>query len=198
MWNQCNDFNREHGAAVYGRREFLTAGAALITAPLLTGAATGVRVAQADAPAGTGPFSVRAYGAASASSPLAPMQIKRRAVGPNDVLLDVLYCGICHSDIHTARNEWASSLPTQYPSVPGHEIIGRVQAVGSAVTKFKIGDIAAWGAWSIPVAPASTAWPIASRTASMVPRSPTARPILCREVIRSAAIPTRWSSPSAS
>ncbi|ACG74566.1 Alcohol dehydrogenase GroES domain protein [Anaeromyxobacter sp. K] len=72
------------------------------------------------------------------------MQIKRRAVGPNDVLLDVLYCGICHSDIHQARNEW-SSFPTVYPCVPGHEIIGRVQAVGNAVTKFKVGDIGGVG-----------------------------------------------------
>jgi uncharacterized zinc-type alcohol dehydrogenase-like protein len=76
---------------------------------------------------------------------LGPIQIERRAVGPNDVLLDVLYCGICHSDIHAARNEWASWNPTQYPCVPGHEIIGRVQAVGSAVTKFKVGDIGGVG-----------------------------------------------------
>ena len=65
-----------------------------------------------------------------------------RAIGPNDVLLDVLYCGICHSDIHIVRSEWR---PTRYPCVPGYEIIGRVQAVGSAVTKFKVGDIGSVG-----------------------------------------------------
>jgi uncharacterized zinc-type alcohol dehydrogenase-like protein len=73
------------------------------------------------------------------------MQIERRAVGPHDVLLDVLYCGICHSDIHSVRDEWRPTLPTVYPNVPGHEIVGRVLAVGSAVTKFKVGDIGGVG-----------------------------------------------------
>ncbi|WP_349999176.1 NAD(P)-dependent alcohol dehydrogenase [Stenotrophomonas lacuserhaii] len=73
------------------------------------------------------------------------MQIQRRALRPHDVLIDVLYCGICHSDIHTARDEWKSMMPTVYPSVPGHEIIGRVVAVGSEVTKFKVGDIGGIG-----------------------------------------------------
>jgi uncharacterized zinc-type alcohol dehydrogenase-like protein len=142
MCNQCHDSKREHGAAVHGRREFLVAGAALATAPLMAHAATGVRVAQTDAPAGNGPFSVRAYGATSATSPLGPLQIQRRAVGPNDVSLDVLYCAICHTDIHYARNDWGA---TRYPCVPGHEIVGRVAAVGRAVTKFKVGDIAGVG-----------------------------------------------------
>ena len=87
----------------------------------------------------------RAHGADRADAPLAPFRIKRRAVGPHDVLLDVLYCGICHPDIHQVRNEWASWGPTQYPWVPGHENIGRVYAVGSAVTKFKVGDIGGVG-----------------------------------------------------
>jgi len=90
-------------------------------------------------------FPTTAYGAASASSPLKAREITRRAVGPHDVLLDILYCGICHSDIHQARNEWPETLATQYPSVPGHEIIGRVIAVGNAVTKFKVGDIGGVG-----------------------------------------------------
>ncbi|MGZ9082007.1 MAG: NAD(P)-dependent alcohol dehydrogenase [Rhodoplanes sp.] len=102
----------------------------------------GAQAQQSEAPAESGPFRVRAYGAASATSPLAPMQIQRRPVGPNDVLLDVLYCGICHSDIHHVRSEWG---PERYPCVPGHEIVGRVQAVGRAVTKFKVGDIAGVG-----------------------------------------------------
>jgi uncharacterized zinc-type alcohol dehydrogenase-like protein len=87
-------------------------------------------------------ISARAYGAASATSPLQAINIKRRALGPQDVLLDVLYCGVCHSDIHTLRGEWG---PTPYPCVPGHEIIGRVQGIGAEVTKFKVGDIGGVG-----------------------------------------------------
>ena len=79
----------------------------------------------------------RAYGATSASQPLAPLRIERRVPGPHDVNIDILYCGVCHSDLHTARNEWRNTL---YPSVPGHEIVGTVNAVGDKVTKFKPGD----------------------------------------------------------
>jgi uncharacterized zinc-type alcohol dehydrogenase-like protein len=89
-----------------------------------------------------GPITSHAWGAASATSPLEPIQIQRRALGVHDVLLDVLYCGVCHSDIHTLRGEWG---PTPYPCVPGHEIIGKVQAIGSAVTKFKVGDVGGVG-----------------------------------------------------
>jgi uncharacterized zinc-type alcohol dehydrogenase-like protein len=145
MCNICNDPNIDQVPATLDRRKFLVAGLGLAAAPLLTRVAAGAPAEQADMPVGAKPIAVRAYGAKSAPSPLEPTQIERRAVGPNDVLLDVLYCGICHSDIHTARNEWASSMPTRYPSVPGHEIIGRVQAVGSAVTRFKVGDIGGVG-----------------------------------------------------
>jgi alcohol dehydrogenase (NADP+) len=92
-----------------------------------------------------GSISANAYGVTSANSPFGPLQVTRRAIGPNDVLLDVLYCGVCHSDIHQARDEWTSFSPTTYPCVPGHEIIGRVKAVGNAVTKFKVGDIGGVG-----------------------------------------------------
>ena len=85
-----------------------------------------------------------AYSAASATSPLAPTTIARRDPGEHDVQIEILYCGICHSDLHQVRNEW-SSMPTVYPCVPGHEIVGRVTKVGSAVTKFKPGDLAAVG-----------------------------------------------------
>ena len=80
---------------------------------------------------------VKAYGNYSATEELVPLNIERRELLPNDVQIDILYCGVCHSDIHTARSEWG---PARYPVVPGHEIVGKVLAVGSDVTKFKVGD----------------------------------------------------------
>jgi alcohol dehydrogenase (NADP+) len=85
------------------------------------------------------------YSARSATSALAPGSIQRRAPRPQDIQIEILYCGVCHSDLHTVRNEWESVMPTVYPCVPGHEIVGRVVKVGSAVQKFKEGDIAAVG-----------------------------------------------------
>lgn len=86
----------------------------------------------------------KAYAAKTATSALEPLNIPRREVGPNDVEFDIQYCGVCHSDLHTARNEWAA-WPTVYPCVPGHEIVGKVTKVGAKVTSFKPGDIAAVG-----------------------------------------------------
>jgi alcohol dehydrogenase (NADP+) len=91
-----------------------------------------------------GQYEAKAYAAANATSPLVPFTIPRRNPGEHDVHIEILFCGICHSDLHQVRNEW-SSAPTVYPCVPGHEIIGRVTKVGSAVTKFKPGDHAAVG-----------------------------------------------------
>ena len=79
-----------------------------------------------------------------AKSPLAPTMITRRDPGENDVQIEILFCGICHTDLHIVRNEW-SAVRTVYPCVPGHEIVGRVTKVGSGVTKFKPGDLAAVG-----------------------------------------------------
>jgi uncharacterized zinc-type alcohol dehydrogenase-like protein len=90
-------------------------------------------------------YPAKAYSAQSATSGLALGAIQRRSPRPQDVQIEILYCGVCHSDLHTARNEWASVMPTVYPCVPGHEIIGRVVKAGSAVKKFKEGDIAAVG-----------------------------------------------------
>jgi uncharacterized zinc-type alcohol dehydrogenase-like protein len=90
-------------------------------------------------------YNAKAYSAASASSPLASTTIARRDPTPTDVQIEILFCGICHSDLHQARNEWSGFMPTIYPCVPGHEIVGRVTSVGSAVTKFKAGDLAAVG-----------------------------------------------------
>jgi uncharacterized zinc-type alcohol dehydrogenase-like protein len=84
----------------------------------------------------------RAYAAAAADQPLAPMWIERREVGPKDVLIDILFAGICHSDLHQARGEWNNS---SFPMVPGHEIIGRVTRVGESVTRLAVGDIAGVG-----------------------------------------------------
>lgn len=87
-------------------------------------------------------FSVKAFGTEAADADLKQMHIDRRDVTEKDVEIDILYCGVCHSDLHTARNEWRGTI---YPNVPGHEIVGRITRVGSAVTKFKIGDRAAVG-----------------------------------------------------
>src|SRR3984885_15101950 len=92
-----------------------------------------------------GTSTAKAYAAQSASSGLADFSIRRRAVRPQDVQIEILYCGVCHSDLHQVRNEWQSVMPTVYPCVPGHEIIGRVVKAGSAVKKFKEGDTAGVG-----------------------------------------------------
>ena len=84
----------------------------------------------------------KAYAALSATSQLVPYEIERREPGPDDVQIEILYCGVCHSDLHTARNEWKNTL---YPSVPGHEIVGRVVSVGNRVHGFKVGDLAGVG-----------------------------------------------------
>jgi uncharacterized zinc-type alcohol dehydrogenase-like protein len=82
-------------------------------------------------------MTTRAYATLAADKPLAPFAIERRALLPDDVAIEILYCGVCHSDLHQARNDWNNSI---FPMVPGHEIIGRVSAVGSAVSRFKVGD----------------------------------------------------------
>ena len=90
-------------------------------------------------------YVAKAYAAASATSGLDAATIRRRQPGPDDVQIEILFCGICHSDLHQVRNEWSGVMPTVYPCVPGHEIVGRVTKVGSAVSKFKLGDLAAVG-----------------------------------------------------
>src|SRR5262245_15220893 len=87
-------------------------------------------------------MSTRAYAAQSSRSPLAPFSLQRRDPLPKDVVIDIEYCGVCHSDLHQVRDEWHNTV---YPVVPGHEIVGRVSRVGRDVKKFKEGDLAAVG-----------------------------------------------------
>jgi uncharacterized zinc-type alcohol dehydrogenase-like protein len=125
----------------YTRRQALIVGAAALSGPALIGV-SGAQAAQPASGPQMGASTARAYGATSTTGPISAIEIPRRAVGPDDVSLDVLYCGVCHSDIHAVRGDWREP---RFPIVPGHEIIGRVTAVGSAVTKFKVGDIGGVG-----------------------------------------------------
>src|SRR5262249_30927255 len=90
-------------------------------------------------------YEARAFAASGERSGLAPATIRRRAPQPKDVQIEVLFCGVCHSALHQVRNEWQKTMPTTYPCVPGHEIVGRVTRVGAAVKKFEEGDLAAVG-----------------------------------------------------
>ena len=88
---------------------------------------------------------IKAYGASDAEAVLKPSDIKRRAIGNNDIKIDITHCGVCHSDIHTVRNDWKGST---YPVVPGHEIIGKITEIGKTVTNFKTGDIILFHAYN--------------------------------------------------
>src|ERR1035441_2247771 len=90
-------------------------------------------------------YNTKAYSAASATSPLASTTISRRDPTDHDVPIEILFCGICHSDLHSGRHQWEEVLPPGHPIVPCHEIVGRVTKAGSAVTKYKPGDLAAVG-----------------------------------------------------
>jgi alcohol dehydrogenase (NADP+) len=87
----------------------------------------------------------KGYATHGPEATFSPFEFTRRPIGANDILIDIEYCGICHSDIHQAKNEWTDLMPAMYPMVPGHEIVGRVSQVGDAVTKFKVGDAAGIG-----------------------------------------------------
>ncbi len=104
-----------------------------------------ITAAEKTATATSKAYPAKAYAARSAGSGLAAASIQRRAPKPSDVQIEILFCGVCHSDLHQVRNEWENMMPTVYPCVPGHEIVGRVAKTGSAVKKFKEGDLAAVG-----------------------------------------------------
>ena len=112
---------------------------------------------------------IKAYGVLSAVQSLGPLQISRRDAGADDVAIDIAYCGVCHSDIHQARNEWGNSI---YPMVPGHEIVGIVTKAGAKVSRFKIGDKVALAVWLILAASALTARKVWNSSAQG-PSSPT-------------------------
>src|SRR6185436_11180275 len=90
-------------------------------------------------------YKAKAYSAGSATSLLASTTIPRRDPTGHDVQIEILFCGICHSDLHQVRNEWSDDMPTVYPCVPGHEIVGRVTRVGSEVARYKPGDLVGVG-----------------------------------------------------
>lgn len=142
MCDACGNLNEQKHSPL-PRREFLkTSGATVLAASAMIGAGSNNSQAQSDPSVGKEPFETRAYAAKSKTSGFSPITIVRRALGRQDILLDILYVGICHSDIHTVHSDWGA---THYPVVPGHEIIGRVIAVGADVTKFKVGDIGGVG-----------------------------------------------------
>jgi len=107
--------------------------------------ATGPAVQDSGQPQAARTRTTKAYAASAATARLAPLTIQRRAPGPRDVQIEISHCGVCHSDLHQVRNEWESAIPTVYPCVPGHEIVGKVSAVGRDVRSFQVGDTAAVG-----------------------------------------------------
>ena len=110
-------------------------------------------------------FNAKAYSAASATSLLASTTIPRRDPTAHDVQIEILFCGICHSDLHQVRNEWSSLMPTVYPIVPGHEIVGRVTKVGSSVPSARPATSPRSAAWSTRTVPVSSAKPALSSSA---------------------------------
>ncbi|MET0582458.1 MAG: alcohol dehydrogenase catalytic domain-containing protein [Pseudoxanthomonas sp.] len=129
------------------------------------------------------------YAALSADASLAPFSFERRAPRANDVAMEVLYCGVCHTDLHQARNDWGFSL---YPLVPGHEIVGRVTAVGSDVTRYKVGDAVAVGCMSIPASTATSAARAKNSCAAKATPRPTTAATGSARTSLTADIPSSW------
>ncbi|WP_218059656.1 alcohol dehydrogenase catalytic domain-containing protein [Thioclava sp. SK-1] len=132
-------YDADHLADNAGRRNFLklAAGTGAWGAAGLAGSRAAYAATDVPPAAFNAPFPVSGYASQSADSALAPFDFNRRAVGTNDVAIEIHYCGVCHSDIHTARGHWGQQ---RYPLVTGHEIAGVVTAVGSGVSNFRVGD----------------------------------------------------------
>jgi uncharacterized zinc-type alcohol dehydrogenase-like protein len=140
MCERCDDYHHlDVSPRPVSRRSFIASAA--VGGGVLASSGAGGPARPAFAAEG-GAKTVKAYGHTGVKSGMVPLAIERRAPRPDDVQLEILYCGVCHSDIHTVRGEWG---PQSYPLVPGHEIVGRVTAVGDKVAKFKVGDTAGVG-----------------------------------------------------
>lgn len=142
MCEMCGNLSLNHAGRDLNRRRLILGGAAVAAAAPFVAVSASDAVAQSAPAAAMGQSKVRAFAASTATGKFAQTEIARRAVGANDIKIDILFAGICHSDIHTVRGDWGKP---NYPTVPGHEIIGRVVAVGDKVTKFKVGDFAGVG-----------------------------------------------------
>lgn len=142
MCEMCGNLGLNHAGSGLDRRRLLLGGGAAAAAASFVATSVSEASAQSEPARSTGPRKVRAFGVGSAEGKFRPMEVTRRAVGAKDIEIDILFAGICHSDIHTVKGDWGKP---NYPTVPGHEIIGRVVSVGAEVTKFKVGDIAGVG-----------------------------------------------------
>lgn len=142
MCEMCGNLGLNHGGSGLDRRRLLLGGGAAAAAASFVATSVSDASAQSAPARSTGRRKVRAFGAGNAEGKFQAMEVTRRVVGAKDIEIDILFAGICHSDIHTVKGDWGKP---SYPTVPGHEIIGRVVAVGAEVTKFKVGDIAGVG-----------------------------------------------------
>ena len=149
MKNQNPNSADEDSPRTWGRRQFLAAGATMLAAPLLSGVTAHAQSRETGAPAPAsspspsplrsenGPYPTEGMAGYSETGPLKPLKFRRWALGPKDVAIEIHYCGVCHSDIHTVRGDWGK---IQFPQIVGHELAGEVVAVGSSVNNFTIGN----------------------------------------------------------
>src|SRR5436190_9860779 len=149
MKYQNPNSTEEKSTPMWGRRQFLAAGATMLAAPLLAGVTLRAQNREIGAPAtaatssltslgsGNGPYLTEGMAGYSETGPLELMKFQRRALGPKDVAIKIHYCGVCHSDIHTIHGDWGK---IQYPQIVGHKIAGEVVAIGSSVSKFDVGS----------------------------------------------------------
>jgi alcohol dehydrogenase (NADP+) len=147
MCRHCSNPHHMAEESVSSRRSFMIGGATGLAATSLASMSMmgSAQAQEVTVPGLTGPFETRAFGTTGPNAPVGPMTIRRRQLGGDDVLVEVLYAGICHTDVHQVRDDWKGFAPTTYPVVPGHEVVGRVMAVGANVTRFRAGDFCGVG-----------------------------------------------------